>query len=214
MSFVAVAILGSAALGVGASVYAANKQAQATQQASQAILQGQQSALGAQKQYLAPYATQGQGVFPELKSLLTPGPSQTAMLSQLPGFQFMQDWGQRGVAAQATTRGLGGNALAAGAEFATGLAQSNWQSLVNPLLDLYRTGAGAAGSIGSNTANIYTGGAQSQAQLAQGLGGIQAGMAGGIAGAGSNSLNTLMYAKLAGMYGSPPATPRAAQTSG
>jgi hypothetical protein len=95
----------------------------------------------------APYAGAGADILPTLKALLTPGKSMTDVLSQIPGFQFAQDWGTRAIQNLATTRGLGGNVLTAGAQYSTGLAQQGWQSIVNSLQALLGTGAGAAGNI-------------------------------------------------------------------
>src|SRR6185312_15238073 len=68
-----------------------------------------------------------------LQQLLTPGANMTATLSQIPGFQFAQDWGQQAARNQGTSMGLGGNTLTAGANYATGLAQQGYGNIVNAL---------------------------------------------------------------------------------
>ncbi len=188
MSFVAVAILGSAAIGAGASIYGATQQSAALGQAQQTLQQGQSSALDQIRKFLAPYANAGADVLPTLKSLLTPGPNQTSTLSQLPGFQFMQDWGQKGVTAQATTRGLGGNALAAGAQFGVGTAQNAWTSLADQLQKLVGTGASAAGTGGTASAQTIGSFAPAMAQTQVGQGNVAAGAAQGVSGSLNNAL--------------------------
>ena len=93
---------------------------------------------------------QGQGiissVMPTLQALLTPGANMTSTLSQIPGFQFAQDWGQKATQNLGTTTGLGGNVLTAGANYATGLAQQGWQGIVNSLLGVATQGNTLAGT--------------------------------------------------------------------
>lgn len=109
---------------------------------------------------------QGQGVvnsiLPTLKSLLTPGPNMTSTLSQIPGFQFAQDWGQKAVQNLGTTTGLGGNVLKAGADYATGVAQQGFGGLVQQLQALLNSGSGlistGAGTLASG-ANALAGAA-------------------------------------------------------
>lgn len=100
------------------------------------------------------------GAADTLKSLLTPGANMTATLSQIPGFQFAQDWGQQAVANEGTKLGLGGNTLTAGANYATGLAQQGYGNIVNALQGLMNGGTSLAnlgvasgtalGNLGSN----------------------------------------------------------------
>ena len=96
---------------------------------------------------------------PTLESLLTPGKNMTDVLSQIPGFQFAQDWGMRGINNAASTSGFGGNVAKAGADYSSGLAQNTWQNVVNNLMGV--TGMGAQAASG-----------QSGALQAGGLGGI------------------------------------------
>lgn len=195
MSFVGAAILAAGAIGAGASIYSGYQQSQANQAAAQTIAQGQQRALNAQKQYLGPYAQFGQSLQPTLTSLLTPGPSQTNTLNQLPGFQFAKDIATEGVAAGAGRTGISGTTAVEGGTLASNIAAQNWRQFVDPLVSLYGTGAGAAGSIAGNTSNIYTGGAQSLAGLQVGQGNILAGAAGGV---GNSLQNALLFNALRG----------------
>ena len=220
MSFIGAAILGSAAIGAGASIYGAYTQSKASQQAAQTLANQQGMALSTAMHALQPYSAAGQSVLPTLKSLITPGPNQTATLSQTPGFQFAQDWGLKGVQNVQSTRGLGGNALAAGSEFSTGLAQQTWQNVVQNLMNLYRTGGQAAGSLAGTTANISGsfGPAIASTEIgsANALAGGAAGVAGAAGGATQNLLNLALLNKFGGggaFATPPPPTPNNSSTA-
>ena len=200
MAFVAAAILGSGVLGAGASIYGATTQANAAKNATNAQL----SMFNRVQANEQPFISAGQSVLPTLESLLTPGPNQTATLSQLPGFQFAQDWGQKGVTAQATTRGLGGNALTAGAQYATGLAQQGFSGLVGNLQNFANMGANTA--VGAGNQGVQVGG-----QIGSNIVGAGNAMAaGGIGAANALGSSAQSYALLNalgltnGMYGSNP----------
>jgi len=197
-----------AAGAIGSSMISSNAADKASQQQAaqaQAALQ-QQNALFQQGVGLVqPFIDYGKGAGNTLSNLLTPGPNQTAALSQLPGFQFAQDWGQKAVQNIGTTQGLGGNTLAAGAGFATGQAQQSFGSLANLLLGLTGQGAGAASSAfgnatqtGANMANTFTG--LGNAQAAGTLGSANA-LAGGLTGAAGSASNALLLSKLFGGQG-------------
>ena len=169
---------------------------------------------GTAQNALSPYYSNASGLNNTLTSLLTPGPSQTSALSQLPGFQFAQNWGQQSVQNLGTTTGLGGNVLTAGANFATGLAQQNFgQNLINPLLQQYGIGEQAAGSLG----NVAQGFGQTigntmsgigQAQAAGTLGATNA-LSGGITGASNSATNSILLSRLFGGQSSANANPAA-----
>ncbi len=198
MSFVAAAILGAGVIGAGASIYGASQQSAANQQASQNILQGQQQAIGAINRLETPFVNFSQGLQPTLQSLLTPGPSQTQTLGQLPGFQFAKDIATEGISAGAGRTGISGTTATAGGSLASNIASSNWTQFLNPLLNLYGTGAQAAGSAGSQISNTITGGSQNLAQLNVGQGNILAGAAGGV---GNSLSNALLFNALRGNTG-------------
>jgi hypothetical protein len=126
-----------------------------------------------------------------LKNLLTPGANMTNTLSQIPGFQFLQDWGQKGISAQATTRGLGGNALAAGAQFATGTAQQGFGTIVNALQSLLSGGTGlanvGAGVLGTGANVLGTGG-----NVLGNLTGTGANLLSGLTGTGAGTLSNIL----------------------
>ena len=199
----AVGSVAAGGLGLFGSLTASSQQANALKQA-----QTLQEQMFAQSQgALQPYYTSGAAVAPTLQSLLTPGANQTQTLSQLPGFQFAQDWGQKAVQNLGTTTGLGGNTLTAAANFATGLAQQGFSSLVNPLLQMYQTGAGAASSLGGTAASFgqtigNTTAGIGQAQAAGTLGATNA-LGGAATGAANATTNALLFSRLFGGAGNP-----------
>jgi len=190
--------IGSALIGSNAATTAAGQQVAAQQQ----VLQMLQKTIG-------PLITQGQGIASSalgpLTALLTPGPSQTATLSQLPGFQFAQQWGQTATQNLGTTMGLGGNTLAAGANYATGLAQQGFGTYAGLLQNLANSGL----NLEQGAANALAGGSQS---ALSGIGNAQAAGTLGSANALSGGLSGLSNAALlyglsnktgGGVYGNP-----------
>ena len=184
----------AAAIGAAGSLGGAFLQSNAAKEASQAQVQFGEQALAQLKAMfgtamgaIQPVIGAGQGILGQgqgivdqslgpLAKLLTPGADMTTALSQMPGFKFAQDWGQQGVANQATTTGLGGNALAAGGKFATGLAQQGYGQIVSQLQALLGTGAGLEGTGASTMAS----GASALSGAASNFGGQIAGTLGGI----------------------------------
>ncbi len=214
MSFVAAAIGGSALIGAGASIYGANAQEQSNQQAQQTIQQNLKQQLDLIQQYTTkgtgainrytgqgatsiadyitrgvaaqqPFAGAGASALPTLESLITPGKDMTDVLSQIPGFKFAQDWGMRGINNAATTSGLGGNVLKAGADYSSGLAQNTWQSIIQALQGFTNTGASAAASQsgalqagGLGLGSLYSGAGSSLSDLFSGAGRATSGATG------------------------------------
>jgi len=210
---IAASVLGAGALGAGASVFGSMEQSKAEGAAANEIAGSTQNAIGAETGFvnqgigsiqslLGPYASMGTSIMPLLQSLLTPGSNQTAALSQTPGFQFAQSWGQKGINNAASVSGLGGNVLTAGANYSSGLAQNTWQNTVGGLQSLLNTGAGAAGtagtsigsllgSAGSNIAGLTSGAGQNIASTLVGQGNATAAGITGAAGQVGGSLSSL-----------------------
>jgi hypothetical protein len=187
----AIGSIGSALIGSNAASTAAGQQVQA-----------QQNVLAMLQSTIGPVLSQGQNIASSalgpLLKLLTPGPNQTAALSQLPGFQFAQDWGQKAVQNMGTTMGLGGNTLAAGANYATGLAQQGFGSLVGGLQNLLTTGT----NLESSASSALAGGSQS---ALTGIGNAQAtgtlGQANALSGGLSGISNAALLFGLGGKLG-------------
>lgn len=165
------AILGSAALSAGAGIFGSVTGAKAQKDAQAAALASQQRMFGQVMDTVQPLVGRGQNIidtaFPTLRQLLTPGPGMTEALTQIPGFQFAQDWGKRQVSALGAMRGLGGNVLKAGADYATGKAMDSYGGIVNALQALLNSGsglatgaagtlAGASGVFSGQMSNAYT----------------------------------------------------------
>ncbi len=207
MTFATAAIIGGAGLvgSIGGALISGNA---AQQAAGQQVAFGQQ-ALAQQKQLfgvaqdnLQPFIDQGTRVGTTLEKFTTPGPALNDALSQLPGFQFAQDWGQKAVTNLGSTTGFSGNTLTAGANYATGLAQQNWLQYLQPLLSQYNTGAGAAGAL-AGTAGTFSGQTGNTltgigSATASGTLGAANAYAGGLTGAGNSVGNALLLSKLLG----------------
>lgn len=190
----------SSAIGAGASYFGSKNQADAMRDT--AAMQKQMFDQAMAK--VAPYIDFGQALLPTLKDLLVPGKDMNAVLEQLPGYKFTSTQGLKAVSNLATMRGLSGNAMREGADFATGLASNTWDKLVGRIMegakmgsDAARTGIGAAGEFGK-----MIGGARMGAGAAE-AGGIMGG-AGQVQGGINNLANMFMVDKLTGgkMFGS------------
>jgi hypothetical protein len=134
----------------------------------------------------------------------------TETLSQIPGFQFAQDWGQKAVQNLGTTTGLGGNVLKAGADYATGVAQQGYGNIVNSLLSAI-TGVGGLGAnletgAASALAGAAAGTGKSVGETITGLGQAQAGgslgqanaLAGGLTGSANSITTAMLLSKILG----------------
>jgi len=207
------AALISGGLGLAGSIGSAYIGSNAARQASQAQIGFGQQALAQLQSALGPLLSAGRSItdasLGPLTRLLTPGPDQTAALSQLPGFQFAQDWGQRAVENLGSRMGFGGNTLAAGAQFATGTAQQGFGSLVGMLQNFLGSGLGAqahAGTaLGQGTAGVLGGMGNA---AASGILGSANAISGGITG-GTNALSNAaminaLGSKLAALRGGGP----------
>jgi hypothetical protein len=151
--------IGSAVIGSNAASNASAAQVAEQQQALQQQQNLFNQGLGQQSTYfskaanaLQPYASAGQSVLPTLQGLLTPGPNQNALLSQTPGFQFANQYGDMAATNALASRGLGASAgpvATAVAGYSRGLASNTWQGVVNALQGYANLGGNAAGTIGN-----------------------------------------------------------------
>jgi hypothetical protein len=224
---VGVAILGSAAIGAGASIYAANTAADAQTAAANNAINAQMAQYNRMRNDLSPYMTAGSDALAQLQAqlpgLTAPITMDEATLQNTPGYQFNLAQGLRANQNALTATGLGrsGAAVKAADRFATGLAdstyqnqfnnaQTNRQTTYNMLSGLINTGQNAAAGVGS--AGIQTG--QGVAGNMIGAGNAQAGAAtatGNAIGNAANSfssyalLNSLLNrgAPSTGMYQTP-----------
>jgi hypothetical protein len=163
MAWVATAIVGSAVVGAGASIYGANKAADAQTNAANQAAQIQKDQYAQTRGDLAPYRDLGNQSAANLSAnigqYIAPISMDQATLEATPGYKFNLDQGLRAAQNSAAARGLGtsGAALKGASTFATGLADSTYQNqfnnavtnqtnAFNRLKGLVDTGAGAAGA--------------------------------------------------------------------
>lgn len=200
------AMIASAIIGGGASLFGASKaadvQTNAANQANATQMSIFQQAMANSNRLASPFIDAGKGTISSLQRLTTPGPDQTAALEQTPGYQFALSQGEKGVTNQATMSGLSGNTLRAGAGFASGLASNTWSTVVDKLIAQMGIGANAATSVANNTmANSTAVGGQLGANIT-GAGNARAGAdiagANAVSGATGNISNALMLNSLTG----------------
>lgn len=191
---IAVAVIGSAAVGAATSVYAANKAASAQKDAAQTAANTSLSMYNTTRGDLAPFRnignTAANNLTNKLDFLTSPITMDQATLEQTPGYQFNKTQGLKAVQNSAAARGLGvsGAALKGAATFATGLADSTYQNQfaneninrtnaynrLKGLVDTGETAAAGGGALGANAANtaanaqIGAGNAQAAAYNASG----------------------------------------------
>lgn len=180
---IAAAVLGAGALGAGASIWSANKAADAQTNAANMSIANQRETRGLNQNLLQPFINAGSGAIGGLQDWLNPsggstgnnplaallkltmpGANMTDTLTQTPGYQFAEDKGLRAVNNQLAARGLGGSpgAVTKGAgDYVTGLASGTWQNVVNALMGVFSGGAGAMQNLvgtGANAAGNVAGG--------------------------------------------------------
>jgi hypothetical protein len=136
-----------------------------------------------------------------LTQLLTPGPSMTSTLSNLPGMKFLSEYGNIAAQNQLSTQGLASAAGPVGraiSDYNQGLAQTSWGTLVGQLQNLVNTGTGALSTAAGLGTSAYGTGAGLGTQAA----GALAGSAGQFGALGSQSLGNIGTAQAQGTLGS------------
>ncbi len=168
---VAAAVIGGAVVGglvtsQGAQ-NAASTQANAATQNQNAVLQaGQQAsnldlnAINTTNSYLQPYANLGTTAAGTTSNLLT-GQNSGQMvqaMQNMPGYQFQLQQGLEAAQNGFAAKGLGssGAAMKGAAQYATGLANSNYQNFFNNNRSAAQLGANAASLQSQNTSNLTT----------------------------------------------------------
>lgn len=214
MAWVATAVIGG--LGAAATVYGANKAAEAQTKAAETAANTSLSMYNTTRGDLAPYRAIGQQATTDLSNRLTeltsPIVMDQATLEKTPGYQFNLSQGLKAAQNSAAARGLGvsGAALKGASTFATGLADTTYQNqfsnavtnqtnAFNRLQSLVNTGQSAAaqtGSAGTSAANTAAsaqiGAGNAQAAGYNATGGALSNLAGNLAG----------YTTYKGLYGS------------
>ncbi len=214
-AWVATAIVGSALVGAGATLYASNKASQTQQNASNNAANVQREMYGQTREDLSPYRAIGgvaaKDLTTRLQDLTSPISIDPNVLENSDYYKFASTLGQKAVTNAAAARGLGksGAALKGAAAFAKGLAtdtyktawdmeNQNKSNAYNRLKGLVDTGENAAAQTGQ------AGTASASGQSSALIGGANAAAAGynAAGGAINNLTNNLSgYAMYKGIYG-------------
>ncbi len=161
------AIIGAAAIGGVSSAIASSSASSAQQKAAKLAQQTQLDMYGQSKDLLKPYSDEGMKAYGTLNDLLGVGGNSDTMqktLEGLPGYQFTRDQGLKSTQSGYAARGLAdsGGALKGAANYATGLANSQYGTYVGQLQNSANTGAGAASALAGNALGTGQGVAGSQ----------------------------------------------------
>jgi hypothetical protein len=152
----AIASLGVGLLGAGASIYGANKAANAQKEAANQAAAVQREAMEYQKanyerasENLSPFINNGTGASNLLAEAY--GQSSLEAFRNSPDYQFALKGGSEALDNSAAAKGgvLGGNQIRAQTEYGQGLATSNLQSYFSRLAGLSQQGLTAGGYLGS-----------------------------------------------------------------
>jgi len=214
MSGAITAIVSAVVVG-GATIYAANKSASATEDAANKAIAGQEGALAQQAALSQPYRDIATGgAIDQYKKLLGIGPGGAGdiqkTLEQTPGYQFTKQQGLDATKAQAAAMGLGlsGNTLTALDQYSSGLADQTYQQVLGNSLNAVQLGqaaaAGQAANIG-NAANTISGILTNQGNTNAGIYANEAASLAKIAGNAGNQYIT--YNTLKNLNNAPSSTP-------
>lgn len=179
------AIIGSALIGGGASLFASGQQSDAAQQA----LQQQQAALAFQREVdarnqrnLKPYLGLGKEAVGQLGSLMG---GDFSNFFESPDYKFRFNEGMRGLENSAAARGglLSGNFLRGATDFGQRAASQEYGNYFNRIMETARLGqnsAVGAGSLGTQSAGQY---GQTAGQIGNAYNTLGAANASGVVGA-------------------------------
>jgi len=177
MAWVATAIVGSAIIGAGASIYASGEAADAQSEANQRGIDAQQQMYQQTRSDLTPYRTAGESAMRDLNARLPHLTSDIDVSKELDNpnstaakaYDFTKTQGLKATQNSAAARGLGvsGAALKGAASFVTGLADNTYKGLfdmeninrtnaysrLKGLVDTGQNAAATTGTAGTNAAN-------------------------------------------------------------
>ncbi len=144
--------IGSAAIGAGAQIASAQLAADAQRHAADVASQTQRDFYNSNKAMLQPWSDMGFKGYGTLNDLLGIGGNSATMqstLEGLPGYQFTRDQGLKATQSGYAARGLGssGGALKGAANYATGLANSQYGNYASQLSGFAGQGLSAASSL-------------------------------------------------------------------
>ena len=204
------AAIGSAIGGL-AQASAANKAANAQQDAAQQQMAFNQQVYNDQRTAFQPYQQAGTNALGAYNYLLGLGPKPTgyAGFQNSPGYQFQFDQGQKAIDGSAAARGgvFSGNTIKAQQQFGTGLAQQDFYNYLGQLSGIAGMGTNAAGMTATAGGNFGA----SQGNALASIGNAQAAGAIGVGNAINsgigNALGTYNYMNMAGMGNGIPMQP-------
>jgi hypothetical protein len=205
MTFVAAAIIGSAAIGAISSSSAASKQAGAARNAADAQLQASREANALQQRMYEegaarqqPFLQGGTEDYNRLRSLMSGGPQASQQFLQMdPGYGFRLSEGMKALDRQAAARGglMSGGALKAAQRYGQDYASNEFGNAYNRLANLADLGprsAGVMSSMGQNYANAAGQNTMAGGQaVGQGYMNAGAARASGYLGMGNTVFNSL-----------------------
>ncbi len=154
-----VAVLAAGGIAGAAGIAGSAMASGAQRSAANTAAQTQRDIYSQNQQLLNPYVEGGKGAYSTLNNLIGVGGNSSTMqstLEGLPGYQFTLGQGLKSTQNSAAARGLGssGAALKGAANYATGLANSQYGNYATQLQNSANTGeqAGAAiAGVGQNT---------------------------------------------------------------
>lgn len=202
----------SGVIGSNAAESAANTQATAAANA----LALQKSEFQTTQNNLQPFISTGASALPALSALAGGSGSAaiTSELSQLPGYQFQLNQGEKATQNSYAAQGLGqsGAALKGSADYAEGLAGTSYQNLFNNIYNTATLGSNAATGLGTlalgsanSQTNALTSGAAAQAAGTIGSANATSNaLTAGIGGVNTSAL--VLGLNNAGMFGTPAST--------
>ena len=215
MAWIATAVIGSAVIGAGATIFGASKAADAQKDAAGKAAALQREQYAQTREDLSPYRAIGEDASGRLTSrlseLTTPISVDPNVLNQSDYYKFASTQGQKAVQNSAAARGLGssGAALKGAAAFAKGLATDTYKTSFDManlnqtnaftrLKGLVDTGQGAAAQTGvaglasaTNQGTALVGAGNAEAASYNAIGKSVADLSGKIGG----------YAQYQGLYG-------------
>jgi hypothetical protein len=177
MSAVAAAVIGSAVIGAGVSIYSSNKASKTQRQAADRTVEEQRAAREQMRTLLNPYVSAGTPALQsQMAALGLSGPeAQQAYVTQQeqnPLFQSLAQQGETAILQNASATGglRGGNVQGALAQFRPALLNQFLEQQYSRLGDLTKIGQASAAGVGAsgvtsatNIGNAYTQAGQAQA---------------------------------------------------
>ena len=201
---------GALAIGAGVSATAglvgSAMQSKAVGDASSNAINAQQQGLEVARSDLAPWRDAGDTAIPAVQDAAGLNGQEgydraVAGFHTSPGYQFALDQGLRAIDHGAAAKGIlnSGETLKAEQKYGTGLADQDFDTYYNRLMDLSKLGETAAAGSASATADASKGEAQTDLSQGSALSSIDGNTATGIGTAANNYASQSLYAQRYGL---------------